>query len=277
MARSYSYSVLRAIPDQRRGECVNIGIVVFKPNGDTDVRLLTSLNKVYALNANIDVQQFEELPQMITDWVSSTPDIKSRHDALKQFGIVSVSDLGFFQCEDVQYDWFVDDIMDSLVKPPAHKPRSRIQGRVSTILKRIFLHQNVLGSSYEDINRHLIVPQYPIAENENLYADFAFKNGNYQIAETINYKVRTGLNTDKFEETGLKAIKLDKAKRVFGSKTKRFLVYVADASIERHLTPHLNLLSDYSDKVLNLRSKPDKELFFASFLAHAGKNIPLPH
>src|SRR5437660_42133 len=125
MAHSYRYSVLRAIPDQRRGECVNIGVVVFKPGGGTDVRLLSSLNKLYALDANIDVEQFEELPQMIVDWVSSTDDIERRHESLKQFGIVTVSDLGLFQCDDKQYEWFVDQIMNTLVKPPAHLPRHK--------------------------------------------------------------------------------------------------------------------------------------------------------
>ena len=272
MAHSYSYSVLRAIPDQRRGESVNIGLVVFRPEGGTDVRLLSSLNKVYALDANIDVEQFEVLPQMILDWVSSTNDIAKKHESLKQFGIVTVSDLGYFQCDEKQYESFLDRIMSALVKPPAHFPRYKVQGRVHTVLRRIFIQQRVLGASLEDINRKLIVERFPIAVNENLYADFAFKNGVYHITETINYKVTSGINTDKFEETGLKAIKLDKARKVFGEKTKRALVYVADTKIEKQLTPHLNLLGDYADQVVNLRSTADKERYFAALLPHAGHN-----
>jgi len=64
-----------------------------KPEGDTDVRMLSSLNKVYALNANIEVEQFEDLPDQIIDWVSSTDGVNKKHDSLKQFGIVTVSDL----------------------------------------------------------------------------------------------------------------------------------------------------------------------------------------
>jgi hypothetical protein len=264
--------VLRVVPDQRRGECVNIGVVVFKSEGDTDVRMLSSLNKVYALNANIDVEQFEDLPKQITDWVSSTNSVNKKHDALKKFGIVTVSDLGFFECDDKQYDWFVNQIMNTLVKPPAHLPRQKIQGRVRTALRRIFLKQQVLGFSPEDIHKRLIVERYPIAVNENLYADFAFKNGAYHITETINYKVTWGINTDKFEETGLKAIKLDKSKKVFGEDTKLSLVYVADTHMEKQLTPHLNLLGDYADHVVNLRSTADKERYFSALLTHAGRN-----
>jgi len=130
----------------------------------------------------------------------------------------------------------VNQIMNTLVKPPAHLSRQKIQGRVHTVLKRIFIKQQVFGLTHEDIHKRLVVERYPIAVNENLYADFAFKNGAYHITETINYKVTSGINTDKFEETGLKAIKLDKSKKVFGEDTKRFLVYVADAHIERQLT-----------------------------------------
>jgi hypothetical protein len=82
MEHSYSYSVLRVIPNQRRGECVNVGVVVFRPDGDTQVRMLSSLNKVYALDANIDVSQFDDLPQMIIDWVSGTEGVSRKHDAL---------------------------------------------------------------------------------------------------------------------------------------------------------------------------------------------------
>lgn len=268
---TYNYSVLQVVPDERRGERVNIGLVVFHSNR-ADVRILASLQKVYALNANIDIEQFLELPGQIAAWLPEGADVSEAHDTLKKFGIVTVSDLGFFECEGSQYETFVLKLMNALVKPPAVESRMKIQGRVQTLLKRTFINQKVLGESLEDINRHLIVPDFPIVKNENLYADFAFKNGSYHITETINFKVRSGLSTDKFEESGLKAVKLDKARKVFGKSTKRFLVYVADAKTERQITPHLNILNDYSEHVLNLSSKKDKEFYFSTMLRNAGLN-----
>jgi hypothetical protein len=58
--------------------------------------------------------------------------------------------------------------MNTLVKPPA-QPKQRVQGRVHTVLRRIFKQQQVLGDELDDINNRLVVERFPIAVNENLY------------------------------------------------------------------------------------------------------------
>ena len=42
MARTYKFAVLRATPDPRKGEVINVGIVVFHPE-TTDIRIAPSL------------------------------------------------------------------------------------------------------------------------------------------------------------------------------------------------------------------------------------------
>jgi hypothetical protein len=48
MARSYKYAVLTAVPNPRRGERVNVGIIVFRPDG-FDVRFKQAEYKLRAL------------------------------------------------------------------------------------------------------------------------------------------------------------------------------------------------------------------------------------
>ncbi len=271
MALSFEYCVLQVIPDRRRGEKVNVGIVVFGAD-NIDVRIWSSLHKVHALDANFDLDQIFRLPEILPKWVQHAETIAQKHKLLKDLGIVSVTDLGVFECDQVKYDWFVADILSSLVKPPAPFRRAKTVGHLHTALKDVFRNHELMGDEITDIEKHLVVANYPISTSENLFADFAFKNGVFHVTETINYRVKSGLSTDKFEETGLKAIKLVKAKETFGKNTKRYVVYSADAKTEKALTAHINLLSGYADQIYNLSSKNDKEGYFSHILQLAGVN-----
>ena len=48
MAHIFSFAILKAIPDPKRGERVNVGIVVFKPDG-SDIRI-PEVGKLRALH-----------------------------------------------------------------------------------------------------------------------------------------------------------------------------------------------------------------------------------
>src|ERR1017187_5563562 len=86
MDRSYKYAVLRIIPDSRRGECVNIGIVVFTPS-KVDVRLISSLNKVAAIDGSIDLHRIAALPEALKEHLSSKDGVDAKYSALKEMGL----------------------------------------------------------------------------------------------------------------------------------------------------------------------------------------------
>ena len=271
MAHSFEYCILQVILDRRRGEKVNVGLVVFSDER-VDVRIWPSLHKVHALDANFDLDQIFRLPEILPKWVQSAETNAQKHKLLKDLGIVSVTELGVFECEAHKYDWFVSDILNSLVRPPSAFRRTKTYGHLQTALKEVFRGHEVMGEEMADIEKHLVVAHYPISESENLFADFAFKNGVFHVTETINYRVKSGLFTDKFEETGLKAIKLVKARENLGRNTKRYVVYSADAKTEKALTAHINLLSGYADEIYNLNSRDDKQGYFSRILNLAGVN-----
>jgi len=52
---AYLYSVIRAVPNPRRGECVNLGVVVIAPDGHYSDARFGSLARVRKLDSNADI------------------------------------------------------------------------------------------------------------------------------------------------------------------------------------------------------------------------------
>jgi hypothetical protein len=52
--QAYVYSIVRAMPNPRRGECVNLGVIVLAPDGHYSDARFGSLNRVRRLDSNAD-------------------------------------------------------------------------------------------------------------------------------------------------------------------------------------------------------------------------------
>ena len=52
--QAYVYSIVRAMPNPRRGECVNLGVIVLAPDGHYSDARFGSLNRVRKLDTNAD-------------------------------------------------------------------------------------------------------------------------------------------------------------------------------------------------------------------------------
>jgi hypothetical protein len=255
MAHSFKYSVLRVIPDSRRGECVNVGLVVFLDDA-VDVRVLSSLAKVAALNGAVDLEELRTLPSTISEWVPAG-DIESRHASLRNLGVVSVTELGQFETDGSpdSYDAAVRRLMKALVTPiPAETRLVPPNTRIVTTLKAKFRANRVLGSGVDDITKHLVVPNYPIDEDEGLFADFVVKNGAYHITETADLRAASASNIDRVRIASLAAIKLDRARQMFGKSTKRFVVYASRRGAPAQAE---NLIGQYADAIFHLDSKKE--------------------
>lgn len=274
MSSQYKFAILRVVPDERRGERVNIGVVVFRPDGP-DVRIFPSLAKVRALDATVDLDQLFLLPARLDQWLSKEESPESQHNALRHFGLVEVSELGTFEVRADDYESQVRHIMNTLVKPlpaPAGDVRhTQIQKEVRDVFKM----QGILGQKLDDIDKKLVVPNFPIGETENLTVDFALRNGGFHLTETIDYRVRR--MTDKQKETGLVAVKLHQASLKFGVETERTVLYYPPEGSSKALTPWINLLSEYADEVLNLASHDERQFYFRSIHEAATGQHSLPN
>lgn len=271
MAHTYKYSILRLVPDPRRGESVNIGIVIFL-DGKVDVRVLPALTKAKALGGNFDLQALYGLDESLNKLVARFSSVEEKYEILRQFSAAVVpTKLGWFMVENQnQYEQQVKGLIDQLVKPVARQLAKPTQTRLESEVRSMLKNRGILGSAEEDIQRHLVVPKYPVAPEENLFADFALKNSVFHIAETIDFRPKP--RPEKFKEAALKAITLDKAVRMFGNETKRYVVYSADTKTEVLVQTHINLVSDYADVVLNMQSTDDRAYFVDQLMDAAGSN-----
>lgn len=270
MVRSFEYAVLRVIPDARRGECVNVGLVIFKPSG-IDVRILQSLSKVSVLNGRLNLDQIRILPKVIEEWTHGVSDSGARHALLKNLGVVSVSDLGYFEIStDQEYEDRIAKLMRNLVVPVAGKRGLQSNVHIKTALKSKFHASRILGTDTVDIARHRVVPDYPIDPDEGLFADFVLKNKVYHVTETADFRAATISNIGRYRAASFAAIKLDKAKSHFGRHTRRFVVY---ASRDDLAAQPIQLLRDYSDRAFNLASKQEMAEYMEHMVEAAGPNI----
>jgi hypothetical protein len=133
--------------------------------------------------------------------------------------------------------------------------------RIVTTLKTKFRANRILGAGVNDIAKHLVVPNYPIDEDEGLFADFVVKNGAYHITETADLRSASASNIERVRIASFAAIKLHRAKETFGRSTKRYVVYASRRGAPAQAE---NLIGQFADAIFHLDSK--KEM--ASYMEH---------
>ena len=275
MADIYKFSIIRVSPDPRRGEIVNIGIAVFN-RFDIDVRILPSLAKVQALHEEIDLSELYSLPQKMNRLGTPQGSPEQTHRVLRQIGMIELSELGQFQASDKDiYDATISQLMDKLVRPTlVQRERGAVSSRLHAELRKIIKSAGILGRTQSDINKHKIVPNYPIAPDKGLYADFAGRNSRHYFTETIDYRVLQGINSVKFNESAKAAFVLLEAQRSYRDSV-RTIVYAATREIEPNVKPHLNLLSEFASDLVNFESAQDRARYMQMLGSAFGGELPM--
>ncbi len=269
------YAVLRVVPDERRGERVNIGLIVLKDRS-IDVRLVGSMSKVSAVDGTIDIAQIFSLPQMIKDWLSSTRGADAKYKMLKSSGLVSVSDLGWFKTRDnEEYESTLARLMDKLVVPRLAPPKPSLGStKITSHLRARFKVSGILGRVHADISKHLVVANYPLAADEDLFADFVLKNGVYRVTETADFRAESGSGGDKRRIASEAAVKLDRALKVF--KRKNVIRYaVVGTPKGGDATASVKLLGNYVDEMFNIDSSLDMADYMQRMLVAAKHSLEL--
>lgn len=275
MAATFNYSVIRVSPSATRGEIVNIGIVVFLKD-HLDVRIWPQLQKVRYIDPRVDLNHLFELPETINKLVDGIDSDEERRLFLSGVGGIFLSDFGVFDISrSNDYEAKVEAILNRLVKP-AVKPRKREKAptRLEKSIRDQFSNQGLMGTKPDDIRQHKIIHHYPVSVEDNLYADFALKNTQWHITETLDLRASVEtIKADKFKQAAVKAITLDRATK----KLKNCIPMVVYAAHEESLDivqHHINLLSDYSDRIYNYLDSSDMEAYI-THITHAAMSPQL--
>jgi hypothetical protein len=251
MARCFEFRVIRYEPDVRRGERVNIGLLVLD-EGRANVHLYKSMQKALALapSMRLSASIRSELEEMFTDVFLTTNGL----DSFKQYGFFSLSDPGRLYCETHQLQAQIDLAMKRLVAPERRRSLREGKTRLYTTIKNQFKRDGVLASDPSQIREYKVVAGYEFPGDDELFADFAFKNGAWHLTQVLDYRVTNPKSAlKKIKEVSLKAIALDQAAKDSGrllgedgKVVKNAVVWVPD-ELQELVAPQIDILADYAE------------------------------
>jgi hypothetical protein len=264
MARTFEYAVLTAVPNERRGERVNVGVVVFRDDR-LDVRFKQAAYKLRALTG----ENWDERLDSLAITASSLFEPKGKAaDALERFKMLDPlfkpSDLGWLSVSDeADYEEKIDQILASLVALP-RRERQETKSRINTEITREFSRAKIMAPLEEGIEGGKVVRDFSIDPREGLSADFALQNGVLHVASTLDLRKQSA----NLSEAALKSIVLDKAERKYPGRVRKIGVYAVDEDMQDNFKHHINLLGDYADDLYNWldprgRDKFKKSIFDA--------------
>ena len=252
----FNYAILTAIPDARRGERVNVGLVVFLPSR-LDVRF-SDLNKLRAITGHDWTDYAKEASDRLSGMF--VPDLKP-HEFNRRVEdlepVIKPTDAGWFILDQIEdYEKRVDEILLALVtRPRAVSKKSA--SRINSEIKKEFKKANILADSTETIEDHKVMPNFYISADEALRADFVLKNGAYHVTATLDLRHENV----HIKEAAWKAVVLDRAKAVLMPKTRLLGVYAATPTAHQ-FKPHIQILRDYADDLYNWADLEDRQRYF---------------
>lgn len=270
---TFKYSIVKYMPDAKRGEVVNVGLVVFT-NAKVDVRVLTASAKVRVLDGCSNTSDLDSLKKGIESIAAWAESSEQAIQFLRTFDSSSayLSETAFFVIDDInQYEQRVNNLFNQLVKPFASKERAIRNSRIHTYVKNIFSGMDILGKDTDDLSRHKIIHNYPLSDKTGFTADFLLKNGKFHITEAIDFNVND--SNAKFKETTMKVMTFMEGRKFLGEDTGRYFVYSASATKEKEVLSHLNLAEEYSDKIFNLESKAEHAEYFNLMSSLVGRDL----
>jgi len=255
MERIFNYAILTAIPDARRGERVNIGMIIFLPER-LDVRF-SDLAKLRALTGHDWTAYAGEATERLSSMFDPKLDpseFNQRIAALEQ--IIQPTDTGWFGLDKIEdYEERITEILRALVK----RPQAEIEkhaSRINTEIAKEFRRTGVLAKRTESIEDHKVVRDYLVSTEEDLRADFILKNGTYHVTATLDLR----RDSVHIKEATWKAVVLDRAKVVLKPGARRLGVYAAAPKADQFHS-HISVLGDYSDDIFNWLDRKDRERY----------------
>ena len=267
MKASYSYVLLQAVPDPRRGERVNVGLIVLKPDG-LDIQVHES-RKLRALTGESWDAYIGDFESLLRD--ADRPNLSSE-ERLARFALVQnqfvTSKPGWFEAPDAKaYDAMLKSIVGNLIarpKPKRTKEEQTVVAEISAALRTA----DVLGSKDELLESGKVIRGFEV--EDGLEADFVQMNSQFHVASVLDLRS----DNPRLSQAALKAIVLDRARANWASKGTVHRIGVIAATKARlpQLRENVRLLEEYSDEVLNWTDRSHqkrlKRIFFDAYNAH---------
>ena len=269
------FAILRHQPYAARTEHVNIGVVVFMPEGGIRVRMASNLRKLRAFDPSVDLDVVRSQELAIPELMAGLSMAETR-SFLQRLGPWRLNaELGTLEYASAEeLDAGIEWALVTACEPGQPKllrerpPTSRLY----VDLKRTFDTLGWLGKTQQSISEHLIVAHFPISMSEGLVADFALKNGSLHVLETVDLRDSSNPSV-KRAQAQAKALLLSVA--AAEDSTVKTVAVVA-GSAGNAARPTMRLLERFSTDLYAYESSSDMQTFFGRCAAALGKPLLTP-
>ncbi|MES2189137.1 MAG: DUF3037 domain-containing protein [Pseudomonadota bacterium] len=277
----FDYFILRAIPDRIRGECLNVGLVVFV--GET-AKVLVSVEgwRLRALNPDLGSINTQAWANELEGQLATLPSKDARIFFLSAInGPITVDDASGLVTgsSDEECMRLIQGLLHRLVDTPLRTLKAvrendtRPKSKLNAQLRGWFRTAQVFSPKVTDLSNGKIVSGYPIVASDDLYADFAWRNGSVHVLEAMDLRGVEKITKALRGEAGWKAILLDQARKTLSEDSKRIAVISADDYAI--VKPLIGMIERYSDDVIAMESSTDRQRLadFVSRSLHLEKSL----
>lgn len=250
MDRSFDFSILEAIPDPQRGERVNIGVVIFTPEG-IDARL-PELRKLRALTGHT----WDQVAEAFIAQLSEVHKSGKKPEGLSE--VFSFGTSGVLRASPADYDDRVRSILKYLVDRPVLSRRER-QERINTEISKVLKKAGVLGQKGDTINDSKVLQRYVIAADKDIVADFAYKGKkSLKIISTLDLRGSNSAHAKACE----KGATLYFAREQFGDAVSPFGIYAVAPSAADDHRGEIEILNSFAEgNTFNWLDPHDRQRF----------------
>ncbi|MEP9349369.1 hypothetical protein [Xanthobacter sp. KR7-225] len=265
MDHIFDYAVLQAVPDQRRGERVNIGIAILRWDG-LDIRVFET-RKIQALTGQSWDSYIDSFSSLLkeTDDHSLPKDQRLAKMEIVQ-GQISLSKTGWFKSSGLDdYESAINEIVKSVILRPARK-RSKDETTIVAEISAEFRAAQILATKKDNIRSGKVFRNYEI--EAGIEADFAQLNSKLHVAAVLDLRSAH----PQMAQAALKAITLDRAEAVHSGPVHKIGVYAVATARRSEVRENINLLGRYADDLVNWEDDTDrrglKRMFFDAYNSH---------
>lgn len=267
MTELYEFVVLRLTLDPMRGETINVGLVIFNPDGHISIRIRGALNKIRSLDTDWGKSQIRELEEHVLSVAATLATTEERIEALATLGLCRPGQPGFFFANKTEVAREIRDLESMYVVPAGSNQRLPANALLKELMAKL-RGMSLLGTSIDDLEHHLAVPHVPIPDNPDLKGDLVYKNGVYRVTQTVDYRVAPKFAHRKIQEVCVKVMATTQAAKHWGADLKKFAVIQVPDAIADIADSHIDLLLADGYNIFHFDRRDDLARYHTAVFGH---------
>lgn len=270
MSQQLAFTLLQIVPDRLRGEVLNVGIVLHTAAGP-DLRLRMLPSRLKALAPSYSRVNLEEWHQA---WLAAlqrfqTPEQRWAwlQDAMAPLRLAETGGT-ILAVTPADLEAQVEGLLERFVMPPrtfSKVARHRIRrSGLNAQLTSWLRSQHLFSTKLQDLSKNRVVSGYPLSVAEELFAEFALKNGALHVIETLDLRGHSSYTKPLRNEASHKALVLDLAQDELEASSQRIAVVAADDY--GTMKPAVSMLNRKASAVVSMDSPNDRQ-WLADFVS----------